>query len=198
MLPGISPIVETRASWRQVKLLPFNKLGLDRRLHPLYGNFIQTKTMGELMVQEYIYEEAVREERTRIAGELDTLLQTFLSASMQLGVAADSLPSDSPVKPRLDRILQVMDEGTKQGLNTIQSWLSQQPPKRKLESRLYLSGEVTAQEKKIIEAALRECLGRVFGPSGAAAKLGIAQARLESKIRSLKINKNRSRPHRGS
>jgi PAS domain-containing protein len=39
-----------------------------------------------------------------------------------------------PVKPRLDRILQVMDEGTKQGLNTIQSWLSPQLPKRKAES----------------------------------------------------------------
>ncbi len=84
MLPGISPIVETRASWLQVKSLPFNKLGLDRGLHSLYRNFIQTKTMGELMYQENIYEEAVREERTRIAGELDTLLQTFLSASMQL------------------------------------------------------------------------------------------------------------------
>ena len=154
--------------------------------------------MGELMYQENIYEEAIREERTRIAGELDTLLQTFLSASMQLGVAADSLPSDSPVKPRLDRVLQIMDEGTKVGLNTIQSWLSQQPPKRKPESRLYLSEEVTAQEKKIIEAVLREYLGRVFGPSDAAAKLGIARATLESKIRSLKINKDRFRPHRGT
>jgi hypothetical protein len=154
--------------------------------------------MGELMVQEKIYEETIREERTRIAGELDTLLQTFLSASMQLGVAADSLPSDSPLKPRLDRIMQIMDEGTKVGLKWLQSWLSRQPPKRKLESRLYLSGEVTAREKKIIEAALRECLGRVFGPSGSAAKLGIAQATLEAKIRSLKIGKHRSRPNRGS
>ena len=148
------------------------------------------------MVQEKISEEAIREERTRIAGEFDTLLQTFLSASMQLGVAADSLPSNSPVKSRLDRILQIMDEGIKLGLKRLQSWLSQLPPKRKLDSRLYLSAEVTAREKKIIEAALRECLGRVLGPSGAAAKLGIAQATLESKIRSLKIGKNRSRPHR--
>jgi len=76
--------------------------------------------------------------------------------------------------------------------------IRQQPPKRKLESRLYLSGEVTAREKKIIETALRECLGRMFGPSGAAAKLGIAQATLEAKIRSLKIHKNRSKPHRGT
>jgi hypothetical protein len=195
---GISPIVEPLASLRQAKLLRFNILSLDAGLHSLYGNFLQTKTMCEFMYQENIYEEAIREERTQIAEELDTLLQTFLSASMQLGLAADSLPSDSPVKPRLDRILQIMDEGTKVGLKRVQSWLSQQPPKRKLESRLYLSGEVTAQEKQIIEAALRECLGRVFGPSGAAAKLGIARATLESKIRSLKINKNRFRPHRGT
>jgi formate hydrogenlyase transcriptional activator len=43
----------------------------------------------------------------------------------------------------------------------------------------------------MIEAALRESQGRVFGPSGAAAKLGIARSTLESKIRSLKIEKQR-------
>jgi PAS domain S-box-containing protein len=72
-----------------------------------------------------------------------------------------------------------------------ESWLSQQPPERRAESQLYLSEKVAAQEKEIIEAALRECQGRVFGPSGAAAKLGIARSTLESKIRLLKINKNR-------
>ena len=72
-----------------------------------------------------------------------------------------------------------------------ESWLSQQPPERRAESQLYLSEKVAAQEKEIIEAALRECRGRVFGPSGAAAKLGIVRSTLESKIRSLKINKNR-------
>jgi DNA-binding NtrC family response regulator len=62
---------------------------------------------------------------------------------------------------------------------------------RKAESELlYLSEKVAAQEKEIIEAALRNSQGRVFGPSGAAAKLGIARSTLESKIRSLKINKN--------
>src|SRR5882762_10438074 len=74
-----------------------------------------------------------------------------------------------------------------------ESWLSHQPPERKAESQLYLSEKVATQEKEIIEAALRECQGRVFGPSGAAAKLGIARSTLESKIKSLKINKNRFR-----
>jgi signal transduction histidine kinase len=55
-------------------------------------------------------------ERTRIAQELhDTLLQGFLSASMQLDVVVDQLPEDSKAKPRLERVLdltrQVIDEG---------------------------------------------------------------------------------------
>jgi formate hydrogenlyase transcriptional activator len=79
-----------------------------------------------------------------------------------------------------------------------ESWLSQQPSHGKAESQLYLSEKVAAQEKEIIEAALRESQGRVFGPSGAAAKLGIARSTLESKIRSLKINKNRFRAITGT
>ena len=47
------------------------------------------------------------------------------------------------------------------------------------------------QEKKIIEAALAETRGRVSGPSGAAIKLGMPSTTLESRIRSLKINKHR-------
>jgi PAS domain S-box-containing protein len=74
-----------------------------------------------------------------------------------------------------------------------ESWLYQKAPESKAESQLYLSEKVTAQEREMIEAALRECQGRVFGPSGAAAKLGIARSTLESKIRSLKIDKNRFR-----
>jgi DNA-binding NtrC family response regulator len=40
-------------------------------------------------------------------------------------------------------------------------------------------------------AALAETRGRVSGPSGAAAKLGIPPSTLESKIRSMNINKYR-------
>jgi PAS domain S-box-containing protein len=74
-----------------------------------------------------------------------------------------------------------------------ESWLSQKLPEKNAVSQLYLSDQVAAQEKEMIEAALRECQGRVSGPSGAAAKLGIARSTLESKILSLKINKNRFR-----
>jgi formate hydrogenlyase transcriptional activator len=47
------------------------------------------------------------------------------------------------------------------------------------------------QEKAVIEATLRARGGRVSGPSGAAARLGIPGSTLESKIKALKINKNR-------
>jgi formate hydrogenlyase transcriptional activator len=44
-------------------------------------------------------------------------------------------------------------------------------------------------EKAMIEAALTESQGRVAGPRGAAAKLGIPRQTLEWKIRNLKIDK---------
>jgi len=62
-----------------------------------------------------------------------------------------------------------------------------------VESRLALSTTVAAHEKATIEDALRASGGRVFGPSGAAARLGIARSTLQSKIRALGINKNRYR-----
>jgi formate hydrogenlyase transcriptional activator len=43
----------------------------------------------------------------------------------------------------------------------------------------------------MIEAALAECNGKVAGPEGAAAKLGIPRSTLESKIRQLKIKKHK-------
>ncbi len=53
-----------------------------------------------------------------------------------------------------------------------------------------LSERLASQEKELIEAALAESNGRVSGPSGAAARLGIPQSTLDSKIKSLKINKH--------
>ena len=72
-----------------------------------------------------------------------------------------------------------------------ESWLSRQPLADEAKSPLDLTEKLAAQEREMIEAALRECGGRVFGPSGAAAKLGMPRSTLESKIRSFKINKNR-------
>jgi DNA-binding NtrC family response regulator len=70
-----------------------------------------------------------------------------------------------------------------------ESWLSRLSfQDRDFQPRLYVP---PAQEKAMIEDALRECGGRVSGPSGAAAKLGVPGSTLESKIKALKINKSR-------
>ena len=73
-----------------------------------------------------------------------------------------------------------------------ESWLPQ-PPHLTPDSKqqVELPRRLLVQEKDMIEAALKESRGRIFGPNGAAAKLGIPRSTLESKIRSLKINKNR-------
>ncbi len=50
---------------------------------------------------------------------------------------------------------------------------------------------LATQEKALIETALAETRGQVSGPTGAAAKLSMRPSTLESKIRTLKINKHR-------
>jgi formate hydrogenlyase transcriptional activator len=54
-----------------------------------------------------------------------------------------------------------------------------------------LPGALQRQEKEMIEAALTESGGRVSGPGGAAAKLGLPPKTLDSKIKRLGINKYR-------
>jgi len=72
-----------------------------------------------------------------------------------------------------------------------ESWLPQQPSSTEPKDHVQLPLKLVAQQRGMIEAALKESRGRVFGPAGAAAKLGVPRSTLESKIRSLKIDKNR-------
>jgi len=73
-----------------------------------------------------------------------------------------------------------------------ESWLSRQSPTpTPPTSHLLLRQRFAEEERAAIEAALTESRGRVFGPSGAAARLGLARSTLETKIRTLKIDKNR-------
>src|SRR6267143_2157273 len=59
-------------------------------------------------------------ERTRIAQELhDTLLQGFLSASMQLHVAVNHVPAETADKRRLNRVLELMRSVIEEGRNAV-------------------------------------------------------------------------------
>ncbi len=71
-----------------------------------------------------------------------------------------------------------------------ESWLPRRSPKPGVAAR-GLGRLDTSQEKEMIESALTESRGRVSGPGGAAGKLGIPRSTLESRIRSLQINKHR-------
>jgi formate hydrogenlyase transcriptional activator len=72
-----------------------------------------------------------------------------------------------------------------------ESWLS--PRGQRLGAGVGLSSSLAEHEKAIVENALRATRGRVYGPSGAAARLGIPRSTLESKIRALRIDKSRFR-----
>jgi transcriptional regulator with PAS, ATPase and Fis domain/HAMP domain-containing protein len=70
------------------------------------------------------------------------------------------------------------------------AWLANvQPPRQ--ESAGPLPNTLQNQEREIIETALAESKGKVAGPEGAAAKLGIPRSTLDSKIKQLKIKKHK-------
>jgi formate hydrogenlyase transcriptional activator len=73
-----------------------------------------------------------------------------------------------------------------------ETWLKR-TSHRPLRPEVPLVATVVAHEKELIEAALAKANGRIAGPSGAAAKLGIPRQTLESKIRSFGIDKHRFR-----
>jgi len=70
------------------------------------------------------------------------------------------------------------------------AWLaSVQPPRQELAGPL--PDALQNQEREIIETALAESKGKVAGPDGAAAKLGIPRSTLDSKIKQLNIKKHK-------
>jgi PAS domain S-box-containing protein len=73
------------------------------------------------------------------------------------------------------------------------AWLaSPEPARQELPSPL--PDTLQNQERELIETALAECKGKVAGPEGAAAKLGIPRSTLDSKIKQLKIKKHKFIP----
>jgi len=72
-----------------------------------------------------------------------------------------------------------------------ETWLPKQPVTSESKSQSGFPQKLATPEKEMIEAALSESGGQVFGPTGAAALLNMPRSTVESKIRSLRINKNR-------
>ena len=100
-------------------------------------------------------------ERTRIAQELhDTLLQGFVSASMQLHVTADRLPDDSPAKPSLSHVQKLMARVIEEGRNAVRGLRSTENAPRDLEQafsamHLELAAGQAVEYRVVIEGRLR-------------------------------------------
>ncbi len=75
-------------------------------------------------------------------------------------------------------------------LSVDETWLKGEPP-QVASPRVALNGALLRQEKEMIEAALAESHGRISGPTGAAANLGLPTRTLDSKVKRLGINKYR-------
>jgi len=87
----------------------------------------------------------------------------------------------------IERAVIIADSDT---LAIDERWLAGGPPKLPAVASPPASTLATC-EKDVIEAALRESKGRVSGPFGAAARLGVPSSTLESKIKALQIDKQR-------
>ncbi len=71
-----------------------------------------------------------------------------------------------------------------------ETWLEREPSRRSAPVAP-LSATLADREREVIEAALAESNGRISGPNGAAAKLGVPRQTLDSKIANLQISKSR-------
>jgi len=75
-------------------------------------------------------------------------------------------------------------------LSVDETWFKRDPP-QPAAAKESLNGSLADREREMIEVALSESKGRVAGPFGAAARLGIPRQTLDSKIAALGINKSR-------
>ncbi len=89
-------------------------------------------------------------ERTRIAQELhDTLLQGVLSVSMQLHVATDNLPADSPARAQFGHVQRLMGQVIEEGRNAVRGLRSAAGDSLGLEHALSRVRQELAAEEQV-------------------------------------------------
>ena len=118
---------------------------LAERIRGYFAFYNQHESIREQVLRQ----EERRRERTRIARELhDTLLQGLLSAAMQLQVAEGWLPPDSPAKPLLSRVRDLMGKGIAEGRAALQGLRSADVPSTSLDQALFdFSEELAATDR---------------------------------------------------
>jgi transcriptional regulator with PAS, ATPase and Fis domain len=138
----------------------------------------ERRTDIPLLVEYFIHRYAARAgKRIRgISKESSNLLQSY-----------DWPGNIRELQNVIERAVIVSDTDT---LSIDERWLSGRPlrPPAVATPR---ATTLATHEKDVIEAALRESKGRVAGPFGAAGRLGVPSSTLESKIKALRIDKQR-------
>ncbi len=123
----------------------------------------------------------------RYASKLGRKIRSIKRTTLELLQAYDWPGNIRELQNVVERAVILCDGDT---LEVDETWLQRESP-RPMVTQKGLARLNLAQEKELIEAALAECHGRVSGPDGAAAKVGIPRSTLESRIRSLQIDKHR-------
>jgi signal transduction histidine kinase len=121
-------------------------------LQPMAGrirNYFTGHDKHQSTREQTLLREERRRERVRIARDLhDTLLQGLLSASMQLQVAEGWLPPDSPAKPMLSRVRNLMRKGIAEGRAALEGLRSAEIPSTTLDEALSgFQGELTPPDR---------------------------------------------------
>src|SRR6266699_772867 len=121
----------------------------------------------------------------RYAKQLGKSIRNIEKRTLQLLQAYDWPGNVRELQNVIERAV-VLSEGRGETLVIDESWLAR---KQRKPSNGTAVTSLADSEKALIVAALQETHGRVAGPRGAAAKLGIPRQTLEWKIRNLNIDK---------
>jgi formate hydrogenlyase transcriptional activator len=119
----------------------------------------------------------------RAGKKFRTIDKKFLTAFQEYGWPGNVRELQNVI----ERAVILSEDGT---LAVDETCLKREPAQNPVRPRT-LDGALLRQEKEMIESALVESQGRISGPAGAAAKLGLPARTLDSKIKRLKINKYR-------
>jgi formate hydrogenlyase transcriptional activator len=122
----------------------------------------------------------------RYANKTGKKIRSIKKATLELFQTYDWPGNIRELQNVIERAVILCEEDT---LAVDETWLQGEPSRPGTLTR-FGRPDIT-QERETIETVLKESGGRVSGPLGAAAKLGIPRSTLESKIRSLQINKHR-------
>ncbi|HEX2714909.1 MAG TPA: sigma 54-interacting transcriptional regulator, partial [Candidatus Acidoferrales bacterium] len=123
----------------------------------------------------------------RYASKAGKKTKHFQKRTLELFQAYDWPGNIRELQNVIERALILCDGET---FSVDESWLQSESPRSHDPSVNGLVRPGADQERRLIESALEKSCGRVAGPSGAAAILGIPRSTLETKIRRLRIKKH--------